>query len=124
MSAYIDLEAELNKTLTTKNEIKNVLQSNGSDITDDTAFSEYPTKIQTLLSEGSFDMNNITYDVANAKTSQQITHYIRQKLPVLFIITYQCQAHLTLIFNVKQIKPILLLFLELVDILQVTLHLI
>ena len=49
MSAYTDLQSELNKILTTKNEIKSILQENGSDITNDTLFSEYPTKISNLL---------------------------------------------------------------------------
>lgn len=49
MSAYTDLQSELNKTLTTKNEIKSILQENGSDVDDETLFSEYPTKIANLV---------------------------------------------------------------------------
>ena len=71
MSAYTDLQSELNKILTTKNEIKSILQENGSDITNDTLFSEYPTKISNLLQQGSFDMNKIQYDTVNARNIEE-----------------------------------------------------
>lgn len=71
MSAYTDLQSELNKTLTTKNEIKSILQENGSDVDDETLFSEYPTKIANLVQQGSFDMNKIQYDTVNARNIEE-----------------------------------------------------
>ena len=71
MSAYTDLQSELNKTLTTKNEIKSILQENGSDVNDETLFSEYPTKIANLVQQGSFDMNKIQYDTVNARNIEE-----------------------------------------------------
>ena len=69
MSAYTELQTELNNILDTKNSIKSVLQENGSDVTDETSFSEYPTKIANLISNAGtdFNMDKVQYDMSNAK---------------------------------------------------------
>lgn len=67
---YTELKNELNSILDTKNQIKNILLTNGSEITDETKFSEYPTIISNLLTNigNNFNMDNIIYDTDNIIT--------------------------------------------------------